>query len=168
MARAMGVLVGMAVGFAIVALLFKKKVIDMTFDERQELARGKAYQYGFFTLMGCCFFYGLTDTFFGTWCDTITGCTLCVCVALTVFAVTCIRKDAYLSLKEKPGTVMTMFAIIGVVNLALGGVYIASGDMVQDGILTFHAVNPIFGLMALLILLVYLVNYVLERGEGAE
>ncbi|MBE6996205.1 MAG: hypothetical protein E7429_05725 [Ruminococcaceae bacterium] len=168
MARALGVLAGLAVGFAIVALLFKKKVIDMTFDERQELARGKAYQYGFFTLMGCLFFYGLTDTFLGTWCDTLTGCTLCICVALTVFAVTCIRKDAYLSLKEKPAAVMTLFAIIAVVNLALGGVYIASGDLVQNGILTFRAVNPIIGSMAFLILLVYLVNYVLERGEGAE
>ena len=168
MARVLGVLVGMAVGFAIVVLLFKKKVIDMTFDERQELARGKAYQYGFFTLMVCVFLYGVTDMLGEKWCDTLVGCTLCVCVALTVFAITCIRKDAYLSLKEKPGTVMTVFAIIGVVNLALGVVYWVSGDLVQNGILTFRAVNPILGLMSLLILLVYLVNYVLERGEGAE
>ena len=168
MAKLLGVLVGMAVGFAIVALLFKKKLVDMTFDERQELARGKAYQYGFFTLMICVFFYGLTDMLWGRWCETLVSCALCVCVAVTVFAITCIRKDAYLSLKEKPGTVMTMFAIIAVVNLALGVVYWATGDLVQDGILTFRAVNPIVGLMALLILIVYLVNVVLERGEEAE
>ena len=37
---AMGLVFGLAVGLGVVALLFKKKVLDMTFAERQELARG--------------------------------------------------------------------------------------------------------------------------------
>ena len=45
------VLVGALVGLGIIALLFRLKIMDLTFDERQERARGQAYKYGFWTLM---------------------------------------------------------------------------------------------------------------------
>ena len=44
--RMLGLSVGIIAGLFVVALLFKKKVLDMHFDERQELARGTAFQYG--------------------------------------------------------------------------------------------------------------------------
>ena len=56
------VLVGVLVGVGIIALLFKLKVMDLTFDERQERARGQAYKYGFWTLLTC-----LLLTAFPTW-----------------------------------------------------------------------------------------------------
>lgn len=37
----LGMLTGMLAGIVLVAILFKKKVLDMHFDERQELARGR-------------------------------------------------------------------------------------------------------------------------------
>ena len=42
-----GVAVSLTVGVLIVAVLFKKRVLDMTFDERQERARGQAFKLGF-------------------------------------------------------------------------------------------------------------------------
>ena len=47
----LGISVGLLAGLLLVALLFKKKILDCHFDERQELARGKAFQYGFFSLL---------------------------------------------------------------------------------------------------------------------
>ena len=49
MGIAVGLTVGLAIGLLFVALLFRKKVLDCTFDERQERARGVAFKYGFFT-----------------------------------------------------------------------------------------------------------------------
>ena len=95
-----GVLVGAFVGIGIIALLFKLKVMDLTFDERQERARGQAYKYGFWTLITCLLLYGFSDMILGRWCDVITGVMLCVAAAMMVFASVCIVKDAYLSLKE--------------------------------------------------------------------
>ena len=92
--------------------------------------------------------------------------TLCIALALCVFAVTCILKDAYLSLREKPRTVMTMFALLAAINLGFGAMYAVSGELVEDGVLTFRAVNPIVGLVTLVILIVYLVNVAAERKEG--
>lgn len=164
-----GILVGIIAAAALLAFLFKKKVLDMHFDERQERARGKAFQYGFFTLMIAAYVYGTSDVVLGRWCDVLTGVTLCVAAGICVFAITCILKDAYLSLREKPRTVMTMFALLTVVNLGFGGMYAYSGDLVEDGVLTFRAVNPIIGFATLVILIVYIVNHLLRsREEEAE
>ena len=165
----LGIFVGIAAGLFVLALLFKKKVLDMHFDERQELARGKAFQYGFFTLLVTTYAYGVSDMVLGRWCDVLTGVTICLAVSLCVFAVTCILKDAYLSLREKPRTVMTMFALLAAINLGFGAMYAVSGDLVEDGVLTFRAVNPIIGVLVLVILVVYIVNHLLcSREEEAE
>ena len=163
-----GVLAGALVGVGIIALLFKLKVMDLTFDERQERARGQAYKYGFWTLLTCLLLYGFSDMVLGRWCDVITGVMLCVAVAMVVFASVCIVKDAYLSLKEKPRTVMTLLAVVSVLNLAIGVMNWRHGQVVKDGILTYSAVNGICGVITLAILAVYVVNYLLAKREAGE
>ena len=165
----LGISVGVIAALGLLAFLFKKKILDMHFDERQERARGKAFQYGFFTLLIAVYAYGVSDVMFGKWCDVLTGVTLCVAAGLCVFAVTCILKDAYLSLREKPRTVMTFFALLSAVNLGLGVMYHISPGLTENGVLTFRAVNPIIGAAVLVILIVYIVNYLLRpRDEEAE
>jgi len=163
-----GIIAGLLVGIALVALLFHKKVLDMHFDERQELARGKAYQYGFFTLLSCLFAYGVSDLALGRWCDALAGVTFCAAAGLGVFAVTCILKDAYLGLREKPRQVMIMFALIAIINLGFGFMSCISGGLVENGVLTFRAVNPILGAEVLVILIVYMVNHLLRNQRDAE
>ena len=163
-----GVLVGALVGIGIIALLFKLKVMDLTFDERQERARGQAYKYGFWTLMGYLLLCGFSDMVLGRWCDVITGIMLCVAVAMVAFASVCIVKDAYLSLKEKPRAIMMLLTVISALNLAIGVMNWKNGRVVKDGILTSGAVNGICGFMALVILVVYLVNYLLAKREDGE
>ena len=163
-----GVLTGALVGVGIIALLFKLKVMDLTFDERQERARGQAYKYGFWTLLSCLLLYGFSDMVLGRWCDVLAGAMLCIAAALMVFASVCIVKDAYLSLKEKPRTVMTLLAVVSALNLAIGVMNWKNGRVVEDGILTSGGVNGICGFMALVILAVYLVNYLLAKREDGE
>ena len=163
-----GVLVGALVGLGMIALLFRLKVMDLTFDERQERARGQAYKYGFWTMITCLLLYGFSDMVLGRWCDVIAGVMLCVAVAMVMFASVCIVKDAYLSLKEKPRTIMTLLAVVGSLNLAIGIMNWKNGRVVQDGILTFGAANGICGIMVLVILAVYVVNHLLAKREDAE
>lgn len=162
-----GLLCGLLAGFLVLAVLFKKKILSMEFDERQELARGKAFQYSFLTLMICLFLYAASEMALGRWCDAFAGVMICIALSITVFAVTCILKDAYLSLREKPRTIMTMFALLSALNLGIGGTYLFHGGLVEDGILTFRVTNLIAGLMCLAVLIVYIVNFLLrDRGEG--
>lgn len=166
---ALGLAAGIGAGVLVVVLLFKKRILSCTFDERQERARGVAFKYGFFSLMFALFLYGMLDMVLGPWCDAMTGAVLCLCAGVTVFAVTCIVKDAYLSLKENPRTIMTLFVVISVVNISLGVVHILDGDMVENGILTFRCTNLAVGIMVTVVLAVYIVNHLLrDRGEEAE
>lgn len=162
---AMGLVFGLAVGFGVVALLFKKKVLDMTFDERQELARGKAYRYGFQAMGVSVILYGILDETVGEWCDTLTGNLICLCIGLTVFAVTCILNDAYMSLKENPRKVMTLCFLVALMNLAIGWANAANGTVIVDGKLSTGATNLIVGGMSLLLLAVYIINYALRERE---
>lgn len=168
MGMMLGLLTGVAVGLLIVVLLFKKKVLDMTFDERQERARGQAFARGFVTLVVCVAVYGISDAILGHWINVLAGCMLCVCVAVTVFAIVCIRKDAYLSLKERPRQIMALFAVLAAVNLAIGAIYVYNGTLVENGMLTFRACNPIAGVMMALVLAVYAVKYLRDRKETEE
>ena len=164
----LGLAFGLAVGVGLVALAYKSNVLDMTFDERQELARGKAYCYGFFTLMGCLLVWGFTESAVGVWCDTLTGSALCISISMTVFAVTCIRNDAYLSLKESPRKVMMSFVLVAVANFSIGLIHVVNGTVIEDGRLTTGSVNLMFGVMMLVIMLVYLVDHCLRGREEAE
>jgi len=164
----LGMLVGLIIGVRVVVFLFRKKVVDLTFDERQELARGKAYQYGFMTLMACVVLYGAADSICGKFCDTLTGCTICIGIAMVVFASICIWKDAYMSLREKPGTIMIVFGIVTVINLAIGVLYWADGSLFENGMLTIRGVNPVVGVMTFVIMIVYGVDRLVKRKEETE
>lgn len=163
-----GILIGVAVGLGFIAILFRKKILSMQFDERQEHARGIAFKYGFFTMLICTYAYGLSELIAGHWCDALAGISICCGISLTVFAVICILKDAYLSLRERPRQIMTMFAILGIINLTIGGIALANGELVENGILTFRILNPVLGLATLIILIIYLINYLLGQREDAE
>ena len=164
----LGILVGVLVGVGVVALLFKLKAMDLTFDERQERARGQAYKYGFWTLVVCLFLYGFSDQIFGRWCDVLAGAMLCIAAALMVFTSVCIVKDAYLSLKEKPRAVLTTLTVVTALNLVVGVMNWKNGRVVEDGILTSGAVNGICGIALLTLLVVYFVNYLLAKREAGE
>lgn len=163
-----GVLAGVLVSLLFVALMKRKKVIDCHFDERQELARGQAFQYAFFVLASAVLCYGVLDAVFTLPCDTLTGGFICFAVAMTVFAAVCIRKEAYLSLYEKPGKVMALFAAIAAFNIGIGAVHLMNGSMVEDGILNFRATNLICGVMLLVITGIYAAHLVRGKEEEAE
>ena len=163
-----GLTVGILAGLLFVAFLFKKKILDMHFDERQERARGKAFQYGFFTMIISTYFYAVSDIMLGHWCDAMVGVSLCIALAICVFAITCILKDAYLSLREKPKQIITAFAILSAVNLGFGAMSLLDGTLTEDGVLTFWAVNPIAGVLTLFILIVYIVRNRLCRNGKDE
>ena len=164
----LGALVGMAVAGVIVAVLFRAKVLDMTFDERQERARGVAYKWGFLTMAVCLALYGVSDLLLGRWCDALAGVVLCFCVAGTVFASVCIRKGAYMGLRESRRTVLPFLISATALNLLVGIQQVAEGGVVVQGILTYRATNLLLGLTCLAILLVYLATPASAPEEDEE
>lgn len=135
------------------------------YDERQILARGRAFMWGFFSLMICLMVYGLTDMLIEPWCDTLTGCIICICVSLIVFAVICIRQDAFAGIGQKRKRNLTVLLVLTAANLLFGVSHIFDGDLLRDGLLSFRSVSLIVGATTGLVLLVYWFHGLRDRGE---
>lgn len=160
-----GMLAGLAVGFLVIHILKRRTIIDFTFDERQMLARGKAYTWAFFTLAVMTLVEAVYTELVGRWCDSLFGAFLCIGVSVVVFAGTCIRNDAYMSLKEKPRTVMLTFGIIALFNLLVSLSPIHEGLIFQNGVVTFRAINLACAALLAVIMVIYATNRMLTRED---
>lgn len=176
-----GLIVGILVGLAVVALVVVvcRKKNGMRFgkceyDERQLLARGKAFQAGFFTILIYEAVYAVADwiaaDLYGVrWCVNVTGVTLGLMLGITVFAVVAITRDAYLSLNEKPGGWIAMWCAVIALNLASGIGEALEGELIRDGMLTEKWMNWMCAGMFAVILVAQLAhNRKLKREELEE
>ena len=125
------------------------------YDERQVLARGRAFMWGFFTLMICLMVYGMLDMLIDRWCDTLTGCIICICVSLLVFA----------SIWKNRKRNLTVLLVLTLANMFFGVENITGGDVVRDGLLTFRSVSLIVGATTGVVLLIYWLHGLRDRGE---
>ncbi len=134
------------------------------YDERQVLARGRAFMWGFFTLMICLMVYGMMDMLIGRWCDTLTGCIICICAALLVFASICIKQDAFAGIGRNRKRNQTVLLVLTLANLLFGAGNLMEGEIVVDGLLTFRSVSLIVGVMTGVVLLMYWLHGLRDRG----
>lgn len=127
------------------------------YDERQQLARGKAYKAAFFTLLFYTMAVSLLDNIFGisifmSFCGIWIG----IALSIMVFAVMCILKDAYMSLYENAQGIITMFSIIGILNIA-GGIpaILEKHPLLENGAISVEWINLVVGILFLVILIVF-------------
>ena len=173
-AKAAGILVGAFIGLtlaAVILLLTKKdRSIRAKYDERQQLARGKAYKYGFWTAFG----------YFGLWIlldiaeirvpaeDCVTAFLGMLLTGL-VFVSSCISSDAYFSLNENRKAISIAMLLLGLANCGFGAINLLRGEAIVDGILTFRSINLLCGIFLLCIGAVLLARRLRgDREEDAE
>jgi len=152
--------------FAVIILAFVRRRLygkafgssKETYDERQLLARGEAYKAAFFTAMGWMIVSALIRDLF----DTSVQMTFGICLSVGVFAIICIKKDAYLSLREKPKTCIRWFLFLALFNLVTFAVNMLQGKaLIENGVVTWHATN----LVVALLLIVVTVAVMLRQRE---
>lgn len=91
------------------------------YDERQMLARGKAYEAGFFTMMAYIVFVGiLADIMENRFMLSFGVLWIGAGISIGVFVIICIVKDAYMSLRENAKGILIMLGSIGLLNLFTG------------------------------------------------
>ena len=160
------VLIPVAIGVLIYKLRHKN---SGKYDERQELARGKAFKYAFFVQLG---YNGLTmvlDQVITPWADRSMEVFVGVVLSAFVYAAICIRKDAYISFQERPQMYVIMFSVIGGVNLLITFMNFAMGNtFIENGLLTFRAANLICALLLLLLAIVLGVKSRRDANEEPE
>lgn len=140
------------------------------FDERQQLARGTAYKRAFFVLV----LYISVASLLSEWADIILfmsfgGMWIGVCIALTVFAITCIFQDAYMSLYENAKGVIMMLSIVGVLNLVIGSPYlIGKKPLLEDGVISPDCVNLMLGVTFIIVVLAFIGRMVYNNKRLEE
>lgn len=124
-----GVLIGVILVIAILKATKKDGSIKCKYDERQEVARGKGFKYGFFTLLIYEVCFAMVVSSITSMLNTtllmllsLLGCG----IAIAVYVTYCIWHEAYISLNENKTRVLIAFIIIAVVNVAIGIVNISN------------------------------------------
>jgi hypothetical protein len=160
--------VGLFVVFAamvIIGLYIGKKRGPCKYDERQAIARGKAYQAAFWTLVAFLCINGMFCSATGVlWADTMTGSFIGICLAILVYAVICIAKDAYFALREKPKFYFVLFGFLMIFNLAVVLLNYSEGTpFITDGMLNFHCMNLVIVVMFAVLLITLTAKHIAEK-----
>lgn len=166
-----GLIFGVVFGLLLVILLLKitKKdgSIKCKFDERQEMARGRAFKYGFFTLMICNGAYALLDEAFSGLPVTGSAASgIIIVIGAGVMISYSIWQDAYFSLNENRKRLMAVFGILGLVNLALGIFGILDGRSFQNGVVNFQITNLLCAVLFLIIFVELAAKQVVDGRSG--
>lgn len=148
----LGFMAAMIIAGLVVGKLAGKKLGKAEFDERQQLARGKAYKAGFYTLL-----VGLSAVhlapIFTEWQprDTALLPFLAMCIGVTVFACVAIANDAYLGIRQNPRAMLLVLGLVVGCNLAVGFSVMGSVGL-ADGLTAQNGINFIIAAMGLIIL----------------
>lgn len=167
--------IGLAAGAALAAIaivvimLMKKSKKVSHFDERQKLARGRAYKAGYFTLITYMFLYGITDAVGLIWCDTLTGLCIGLIMGVAAFSIAAIHDDAFLALDENIRSWSMLSVIITVINLAVAVINSIRGRAIAAEGLTFYSINYfVAGLFVLIFISLMIRNSRTSREEDEE
>ncbi len=164
-----GFLVGIIIGLAIVAIAMALKKKKWVFDERQQLARGKAFKAAYITLLISMFLLRLVQEFadaviFGTFMVELVA----LFISLAVFAIVCIFNDAYLSLNERPKTVMLVASGIALLNLGIGLMNIHNMGAAEKAALPLVSINLICaGVLAAIVIVFGVRTAIVHKRMGA-
>ena len=168
-----GMLVGAAVGIILIAFILKyvktDKRDEAKYDERQLKVRGDGFKYGFFTGL----FYNMILCLIHIAEIKIPIAEevllfLCIIISVSVYAIYCIRKEAYISLNESASRFKIMFSALGVMNIGIGLMAYFHGGMIVDGVLTFRCLNLLCGIFLLVIAIVLHIHMKLIEKEEEE
>jgi hypothetical protein len=142
----LGFLLGLCTVAALAGVIIwisRRKRGSAEYDERQTIARLRAYRTAFWMLAAYLCLSGLFTVATGLeWADAMTGSFIGICIAVTVFACISISDDAYFAINEKPRFYLVLFAVVILANAAVTVKNLADGVfLVTDGRLNYHCMN---------------------------
>lgn len=142
----------------------KSKTGNGLYDERQLTAQGKAYKWGFITMMVVSFAIFIVETWRGRELMAAGEAPIItVCCGATVMSVYCIVKDAYVSIKGSKIATLVSMGYLGVWQLFYGITRLRDDGAVVDGRLGYCWIYFAYALLALSIFISLLVKTLLDR-----
>ncbi len=120
------------------------------FDERQLIARGKAFEAGFYTLILLLFAYIVGREIIDlSIMDSGIAISLCAIIAVGVFGIVGIIKDGFVGYNVSNRGKKVLFGVLGAANLALGALAFHDGQLLENGRMDESVLNIAVGVMAI-------------------
>ena len=166
----LGMILGVVIALAVLLILWKVKGTSLNgkYDERQELVRGRGYKYAFFTIVILVFLYMIVDMLGITDMMPFTHSSLAIAIlfiGVMVYAVYCIRNDAYFGIGQNRRTYCILLGFIIVLNL-LSAVMNLRDEPFEGGKL---ALGPCMQILCVITFGVVLISLLIKgREDGAE
>jgi len=135
-----GLIAGAVVGVIVFILLKRYTVrgsgIKAAYDERQELLRGRAYQYAFFSMCGWYCLQGILLLAGIHLMDELTGNFMGFLIGAGVFGITCVLTDAYFVPNQKQKPYLILLSIIALMNGFTAVSCFLDGSLLADHLLS--------------------------------
>ncbi|MBD5464619.1 MAG: hypothetical protein HDR22_02165 [Lachnospiraceae bacterium] len=161
-----GFIAGVLFTILFLALTKTDKNVKCKFDERQELVRGKGFQYGFFSMLICNVLFTCMELAeMPLFAEFEVLILISSIIGIGVCAVYCIWNEGYFALNENKKRLMILFAVISVMNFIFGGVWIYQDMVIQNGKLTYYSINLFCGLLFIIIFLTMLLKRICKDGK---
>lgn len=133
------------------------------------IARGQAYKTAFFTLIFYMCIVSFISEFLGNpLLMSFTGMWIGICLSITVFAIVCIIKDAYMSLYENAKGIIMMFLVVGICNIGIGILNLEKQPLIENKALSIYCINLIVGSTFLIILAVFCGKLLFDKRNTEE
>jgi len=161
-----GIVVAVLLMGVLIAVLRKGVCGNNQYDERQELIRGRAFKYGFFTMMfSNVIFLFLKMLEIKLFQNGEVLLVLSILLGVMIFASYCIWNDAYFALNDNRKSLMIMLALIGIFNTILGVQNVIEGNLIEGGSLAWRGSNLYCGLMLIEIFVVMFLKHLKDKKE---
>ena len=133
----------------------KFRTSEQKYDERQTAVRGRAFKWGYATLLVALLIYSVTDGIWD-WCVPFAGCAIAITVSLVPFAWICIFGEAY------------WWTDGSRLNLGLAAADAAEGRLVEDGVLQIGGANLALGCVFIFVFIVSFIQGRRAKRGGDE
>lgn len=170
-------LVGFIIGFGAIMIvgtiigfyIRKTKGKNYEYDERQIARRGECYKYAVISLAVTLILDGVIRQAFNyEWSSYLIGVSVNLVIALTVFVISAIFKDAYFFEERNMIKLIILFFALGVVNIIFGLIDCFNGEFIVDGMVTASVTNMLVGVMSVLIATCALIKRAIDNKTDSE
>lgn len=163
---AFGVIVGIVFSVILIVLCNRNKKVMTEYDERQKLARGKAFMFGFYTMVISAGILALLDMVDIDLCMTA-SCRLftVIFLGMVVDGCYCIAEDAYWGLNNNKKAYTAVFAFLGLLNLFVAYMNYLNGNLIRNGELRAGFMNVLCAALFVVFAIATAIKTMVDKGD---